>query len=210
MVDNTQAQEDQSQTTSMEAAQPQQQNTETDFRKLYYQGLGKTKALERTVSDLSEKIDKFVSTHQSYNEEQEAINELVTLGHEPDEARKLVAANRILNKKKANAHMSDSNYGRQPNLPNDLERDTFLQKYPEAYQFIDELDRVKELTPSRKYEDLAYSMRYINPPQEEIKTFSTSGAASSSPTLPPADKLTPEQEEAAYNAEVDKLLGRNR
>jgi hypothetical protein len=79
-----------------------------------------------------------------------------------------------------------------------------LDKHPEAIQFIDEIERVKSLTPSRKYEDIARGFRYI-PEKEEKRTFKTSGDQSSAPTSAPVQK-NQAQEDAELDTYLDSVL----
>lgn len=197
------AQEDQSQTTSQVAAEQPKQ--ETDFKKMYYQGLGHTKKLETKLNEVTEKLDNFISKNQSVTEQDTLVEELVRDGMDEGEARRQVKIAQRLTKTTPVIRSQT-----KVNLPDsDPERDTFLQNHPEAYQFIDEIDNIKNLAPSRKYEAIAKSLWFIEPPVEQMKTFTTVGNQWSVP-VGEKGKLTQEQEDAKFDEEVDILMGRRK
>lgn len=175
------AEEDNSPTTSTEApaSQPVAPTEDSDFKKMYYREFGKRKELENDFTSFKSKTEKFMNEFQARNEEDETVKDLIASGYEEDEARKVAKAASLISKRKGSSQPS----GGTSNLPYDPEREAFLQKHPEAYQFISEIDNLKGIAPSRKYEDIAISMRYITPQQEEpVKSFQTSGGSQPSPT----------------------------
>lgn len=203
------AEEENSPTTSMEAPATQPEapkNDESDFKKMYYREYGQRKQLENEFKSFKGETEKFMNEFRSRTEEEETAKELIASGYDEEEARKLAKAASLINKRKGSGPSSG---GMQNNLPYDPEREAFLQKHPEAYPHIAEIDNLKNIAPSRKYETIAQSMGYIEPPQQQASSFRTAGDTQPS-TPPPAGKLTPEQEDAAFDEEVDRLFGRKR
>ena len=177
------AAEDNSPTTSLEAPVTQQvaPTEDSDFKKMYYREYGQRKQLENEFKDFKGKTEKFMNEFQSRNAEDETVKDLIASGYEEDEARKVAKAASLIAKRNG---VSQSSSG-GTTLPYDPEREAFLQKHPEAYQFIGEIDNLKSIAPSRKYESIAQSMGYIQQPQQEVKTFTTSQGAQPSPTPAP-------------------------
>lgn len=101
-------------------------------KKQYYAQYGKTKTLEKEYNSLREDVNYLKS--QRGDDHEDVVRELKAEGFDEDEARKLVKVNQKLQKR---AMLPNQGYP-QPTI--DPEKDAFLEKHPEAIQFIDEID----------------------------------------------------------------------
>lgn len=171
-----------------------QPHEEKDYKKIAYAAMGRSIQAEKKSTELEIRMAKMESQIQN--------PKVDTTGYDPDQV-KLIEQ---LAEQKAKEIISQS-YTQPTTLSTEQkEEEAFLYSHPEAYEYLDEIRRVRNLMPSRSLKTIwnGFYGQSATPAQEQRPTPANMG----SNTAPAKSGQSQEDDLKALDDEFNKLIGR--